>query len=327
VQAWAMKIAYSTSVVRPEERVAYWREVVNENQARHDFHSCVGPSFDGSITAGALGGIGISLFECDPCEVNRTQRDLTHCQSDDVLLILQQAGRSIVSQDGREAVAEQGDLVLMDTGRPCGARHQSALSCIILSIPRPAFVARLGSARSLTARAISTSKPLAGLAAGFLRLLPERLDLIGEQEAKIADQAVDLIALAFSVEADQRGVTLSYPRAATLLRLKSAIETHLNNRELKPAMVAEQVGISVRYANALLSEEGFSLERYILHRRLERCRCALADVSQMHRTIGEIAFSWGFSDLSHFGRRFRKAYGCAPGDYRRHAANCRLEPL
>jgi AraC-like DNA-binding protein len=35
--------------------------------------------------------------------------------------------------------------------------------------------------------------------------------------------------------------------------------------------------------------------------------------------IGGIAFDWGFSDLSHFGRRFRAAYGMTPGEYRRHA--------
>ena len=75
----------------------------------------------------------------------------------------------------------------------------------------------------------------------------------------------------------------------------------------------------MRYANALLSQVGFSVERYILHRRLEHCRQALEDLAQARRMIGEIAFSWGFSDLSHFGRRFRAAYGLTPGDYRRRA--------
>jgi AraC-like DNA-binding protein len=73
----------------------------------------------------------------------------------------------------------------------------------------------------------------------------------------------------------------------------------------------------VRYANDLLSQEGSSIERYVLHRRLERCRQALEDTAQANRMIGEIAFAWGFSDLSHFGRRFRAAYGMTPGDYRR----------
>jgi AraC-like DNA-binding protein len=52
---------------------------------------------------------------------------------------------------------------------------------------------------------------------------------------------------------------------------------------------------------------------------LERCRRVLEDPTQSHRLIGEIAFSWGFSDLSHFVRRFRAAYAITPGDCRRGA--------
>ncbi|MCZ7593504.1 MAG: helix-turn-helix domain-containing protein [Hyphomicrobium sp.] len=75
----------------------------------------------------------------------------------------------------------------------------------------------------------------------------------------------------------------------------------------------------MRYANDLLSGENSSVERYILHRRLERCRRALEDPLQAHRMIGEIAFGWGFSDLSHFTRRFRSAFGMTPSDCRRRA--------
>jgi AraC-like DNA-binding protein len=38
--------------------------------------------------------------------------------------------------------------------------------------------------------------------------------------------------------------------------------------------------------------------------------------SQGHRTMSDIAFSWGFSDLSHFGRSFKKAYGISASEYR-----------
>jgi AraC-like DNA-binding protein len=69
----------------------------------------------------------------------------------------------------------------------------------------------------------------------------------------------------------------------------------------------------------LLAEENWSLERYLNERRLERCRSALEDAAQSHRSIGEIAFKWGFSDLSHFGRRFKARYGLSPSDYRRQA--------
>jgi AraC-like DNA-binding protein len=99
--------------------------------------------------------------------------------------------------------------------------------------------------------------------------------------------------------------------------LKSAVDAGLCDPELRPATVAAAAGVSVRYANALLSHEKTSLARYIQDQRLERCRAALGDPAHAHRTIGEIAFSWGFSDLSHFGRRFKAEYGCLPSDYRR----------
>jgi AraC-like DNA-binding protein len=151
-------------------------------------------------------------------------------------------------------------------------------------------------------------------------MLPSRVDTLDAAAgSKLAEQALDLIALAVAEEAGPSGVTLSSVRKATLFRLKSVIEAHLREPQLRPAAVAAETGISVRYANALLSQEGLSVERYILHRRLERCRQALEDGAQAHRLIGEIAFGWGFSDLSHFGRRFRAAYGLSPGDCRRRA--------
>jgi AraC family transcriptional activator of tynA and feaB len=126
-----------------------------------------------------------------------------------------------------------------------------------------------------------------------------------------------LIALAFSVETQLSGPSLSPSRAITLLRLKSVIDSRLHDPDLRPAAVAAEAGISIRYANALLSADGTSLERCILDQRLERCRRALEDPRQAHRTIGEIAFAWGFSDLSHFGRRFKTEFGVSPGEYRR----------
>ena len=149
-------------------------------------------------------------------------------------------------------------------------------------------------------------------------MLPGRLDTLdGPVGVTIAEQALDLVALAFSAGTQQSGVSLSSSRATTLLRLKSVIESRLHETDLRPAAVAAETGISVRYANTLLSAEGSSLERYILNRRLERCRRALEDPRHAHRTIGEIAFAWGFSDLSHFTRRFKAKFGVSPGEYRR----------
>jgi AraC-like DNA-binding protein len=110
---------------------------------------------------------------------------------------------------------------------------------------------------------------------------------------------------------------LSSGAAVALLKLRTAIENRLMDPRLDPTAAAAAAGISVRYANHLLSQQGTSLERLIVSRRLERCRRTLEDARQSHRTISEIAYAWGFSDLSHFNRRFKAAFGCTPRDYRR----------
>jgi AraC family transcriptional regulator, positive regulator of tynA and feaB len=98
------------------------------------------------------------------------------------------------------------------------------------------------------------------------------------------------------------------------------IEARLSDRSLNPADAAAAAGVSIRYANAVLSDEGLSIGELIQSRRLTRCREALADTQQSHRTIKEIAMGWGFSDMTHFGRRFKAISGMAPREYRRMAS-------
>lgn len=314
-----MATLYSTSEVHPRDRLTYWLEVATKGFVKHEFRTDAGSAFQGSVRVGSLASLGIATFVCDAAEVRRSRSDVKHGQSDDLMLCLQLSGRSVFHQDGREAMNDAGNFVLLDTRRPFTISLKAATSSIAFKIPRELLEARLGSVSALTARSIAPRGPVAAVASGFLAMLPAHADALDAQAAqKIADQALDLVALAFSKESDQNGAALSSARATALLRLKAAVDASLCDPELRPLTVAAAAGMSVRYANALLSNEGTSLERYIQDRRLERCRAALDDPAHAHRTIGEIAFSWGFSDLSHFGRRFKAEYGYSPSEYRRH---------
>lgn len=232
---------------------------------------------------------------------------------------MQLSGSGHTAQGDRLAVNESGGFVLLDTDRPYNLSFQRTARSVSLMIPRQALEERLPGASALSGLALGAGRPLTAIASVFLSMLPSRIDAVEKATASpLAEKALDLIALALALEVGQTA-TLFSERTVALYRLKSIIEGMLSNPALKPATVAAAAGIGVRYANDLLSKEGCSIERYILHRRLERCRRALEDPAQARRLIGEIAFAWGFSDLSHFVRRFRKAYGMAPGDYRRCA--------
>ena len=164
-------------------------------------------------------------------------------------------------------------------------------------VPREELRGRLGDVTSLTARAISNQEPAASLASGFLGMLPKHIGALnGQIGAKIAQQVLDLVALAFAANAPTGHVALSSRRTAALLHLKVTIEGALGDHSLRPVGAAAAAGISVRYANALLAEEGTSLERFIVSRRLQRCHQTLSDPAQAHRTVSDIAYSYGFSD-------------------------------
>ena len=105
-------------------------------------------------------------------------------------------------------------------------------------------------------------------------------------------------------------------RSALLYRLKAHIRAHLADPKLCLATTAAALGISPRYVNDLLSDENTSFQRHVLTERLAHCERDLSSPMLAHRHVSEIAFAWGFNDLSHFGRVFREHYGMSPRDWR-----------
>jgi AraC-like DNA-binding protein len=316
-----MATSFSTSDIHPRDRLSYWREVATRGFARHTFHAGNGTEYQGSVTLGALGDVGVAAYECDPGEIVRATEHISSSDNDDLLICAQFNGQGVAAQDGRHGKILRGNVCVLDPRRPFNCSMHTRIRSVIVQVPRQKLEVRVGSVSGLTAHALDPSKPLGSLTAGFLEMLPSCLDTVdGVAAAGLAEQALDLLALALSSETGQNVIALSSSRAATLHRLKFEIESRLADPDLRPSTVAEAVGISVRYANALLSAEQTSLERYIVQQRLERCRRAFDDPIQELRSIGEIAYGWGFSDLSHFGRRFKSAFGSAPRDYRRRRA-------
>jgi AraC-like DNA-binding protein len=108
----------------------------------------------------------------------------------------------------------------------------------------------------------------------------------------------------------------SRSQALTLTRVKVYINDNLGNPAFSAQQVSLATGLSVRYINKLFEQEGVSLMRYVLRRRLERCGRDLLNPVNAATRVSDIAFRWGFNDLSHFSRVFREFYGLAPREWR-----------
>jgi AraC-like DNA-binding protein len=310
-----MTIAFNTDHLDERDRIPYWVDVASKAFYAHDLDAQ--PSdFMGRLSSGTLDSLKLSKCDCGPCVATRTRKDTARDDIDDLLLTIRLEGRSTFTQGDRAVAMEPGTVMFHDASRPLRFDFLDQTRSYVVSIPRRLVQSRMGDAE--IARVMSSSAPATGMVVEFVRALTERAEEMDVAlHSGMANQLLDLVSLAFG--ADRAGASLSTPRSNALRRLKKEIEKRLGDARLSPSSAAEEAGMSVRYANALLAEEGSSLERYIVQRRLDHCRRALMDPLQAHRMIGEIAFAWGFSDHSHFTRRFRDAYGMTPGACRQAA--------
>jgi AraC family transcriptional regulator, positive regulator of tynA and feaB len=316
-----VKTIFSTADVHPRDSYDYWHEVLCKKVILHDCTPESRQTFRGELKAGAVADITLVSYENTPMYCRATRRHVGHANPEELWVVRQQrAGVTLLEQAGHELLLEAGDITLFDPRRPMAAKYFKGSMPLILKFPRRALEARIGKTQQMIAVPIKPTEPEQALASTFLEMLPTHTDALAPSTADLVrDQALDLIAVSLAKAMDEGIARVSSARALVLVNVRAAIESRLTDPALDPATVAAAAGVSVRYANAVLSEVGTSIGQLIRTRRLERCRRALQDPSQATRRISEIAYGWGFSDMTHFGRSFREAFGSLPSEYRRLA--------
>lgn len=314
-----MEKIFSTAHIHPRDRFDYWHDVACKTIVSHDSEPEFRHTFDAELWHAKIADIELVLFENSQMTVSHTRVHCAQARSDELFVCRQFTGTLGLYQEGRETTLHPGDITLLDSCLPYNARFSPTSKLLVLKVPRRDLEARLGKTSDIIMRHLQPTEPEQSLLSAFLAMLPTYAGTIGHTTGDLLKEcALDLFGVSLAKMLEQQP-KLSCAKSLVLLKLRSAIESRLTDPALDTATVAAAVRVSVRYANALLSEEGTSIARIILSRRLERCRSALADALENHRTISQIAYGWGFSDMTHFGRSFKAAYGMLPREFRRHA--------
>jgi AraC-like DNA-binding protein len=312
-----MEKTFRTGDVAPRDRFAYWREAICDAYVHLGCDTSQPVAFDGSIALHRLAGADMSFVDSEVQHVRRRRRDIGRDVDDYFLLSVQRHGTGRVVQYGREALLKPGDFALYSSTDPYDLIFAERFGQLVVQVPKRAVLDRLPIAEMLTAIPVSGRAGTGRLVGQCLNTIAAGSDGIDTPaEPHLSSTVVDLLCTGLATIAGQAPCDVSRQDTLTTLRIEAFIASNLHNPELTRADVARGMNMSVRRINELLARRGTSIRRRIQEARLERIHGTLSDPAFDGEPIGAIALKWGFNNLQHFSRAFRRQYGRAPRDMR-----------
>jgi AraC-like DNA-binding protein len=326
-RTWDVEVAMAevlrTDDVTQADRFAQWRHWISATFVPLECAPVGRGPFRGEVAHWELGDLLVSRVAAEAHLASRTRRMIALRDAGYYKVGLLTHGSCKLSQDGRDALLQPGDLAIYDCRRPYTMVFDEPHEMSFLMFPCDRLRLPSAAVEEVLVTPVSSAQSTGSLVAPFLRRLVANLEQPGEPvNSRLADNVLDLLATLFS---ERTGMTPADPaalRRSLLLSVHSWIDAHLTDPDLDPDTIARANHISVRYLHKLFQEQGTSVGSWVRERRLANCRRDLEDPALAQRGVHVIARSWGFDDAAHFSKIFKASYGQPPGAYRQRASEC-----
>jgi AraC-like DNA-binding protein len=316
-----MQPLWTTDTVPRNESLSYWVEAVCRTYTALDCEERNRQApFYGHIDAGMVGEIGVTQVRASAQKVRRTVRGIARHEEDKLLFSIQKRGRCTVVQDGRVAALTPGDFALYDTTRPYELVFDAEFSQYVVALPGHVLRPLLQAPERLTARRIPGGSSIGRAVLNAIETVASTNGDLGHDAQRPMEEALRGLlsagALSLSGAELRTSETASGARRAAI---KAYVLQHLRDPGLCVGMIAAAQGVDASTVHRAFDGEDETLSRWIWMQRLENARRDLGDPSKSHRTLTEIAFSWGFNDMAHFSRAFKARFGQSPRAARQEA--------
>ena len=263
-------------------------------------------SFQASLTQYAIGTVLLRETGGTPHTVERKRASADHR----FIVQLQLKGWCEIRQGGEEIHLDPGQIVLYRNSLPVHIKRAGCFRNLLFSIPEERFIVSFPHWRHAVAMRLSADQGTPAVFADLLHsLLRQARNMDPASLEGVAESAINLLGAALQPLANNQPRDHSHLETYHKSRIKKFIASNMHNPDIDVQTIAESVGLSRRYVHQLFSNEPQHLMQWVLVQRLEHCRRELGSDHTRHRTISEIAFSWGFNDLAHFSKAFRKHFG------------------
>lgn len=243
-------------------------------------------------------------------EIGRTQGDYYN-----LLYIV--SGMEVLRFQGKEIILPRDHFVLWDSDRHMEFTVAQPLEKLTLVVPERQMRALLPNAQDYVGVPVNDTCGMGRLFTDHLRSLRREIWQMKESDlACLRTPTLDLLVRAYASVPCRRRPSA---REETFRRIREFMLTHLGDGDLTPGRTAKANRISIRYLHLLFADEGTTAAGWIRDQRIARCKLDLSNAQLASRSITQIAYGWGFNDVGHFGKVFRKTVGMSPGNFRREA--------
>lgn len=314
-----MPITSRATVVAPGDRFEQWHGFTCRSYSMTECNGIPDRHFSAQVSLGACGPLTVSniwsrVSSGEPIRVRRRPADIRQDGRDDFMIWLALQGDTGFAQHGRAVRMRCGDMLLHDQAQPFDLQFGRYAEAMMITVPRPLLLARLPQAAALVARPVTGSSRLGTLATDIMRDLLRLIDGVETETARrVGMAALDMLAVA--LEAELAGPADPASGGARLQRAQRYMLARLGEPGLDVATIARAQNMSPRSLNRMFAQAGETPIRWLWRQRLAACYRALAEGAPGQVT--EIALNHGFSDMSHFSRAFKAAYGSSPQAVRR----------
>ncbi|WP_082559827.1 helix-turn-helix domain-containing protein [Lysobacter sp. Root559] len=309
---------FSSDVVRPRDRFEVWVDFLNRTLApfrtepagEHPFHVESGMQAIGALPLVSIIGAGYRGARGRP-EIARSPEHF-------YVAAIHIDGKASFTCRGKETHLAQGDVFVLDTMHEVEFGLERPYHHLLVKLPKAWVDARLPRPECLCGSILSHDHPIGRLFTGYaVAGFQTAGDLSPSAATLFSQHLIDLLCEAFAEsQLPYQPAHSQAVRAAMFVRACRLIALRFSEPDLRPDLIAEQLGVSTRTLNRIFSGEGETVMQHLMKERISAAAKLLASEQARSRTITDIAFACGFNDLTHFSRVFGDEMDMTPSKWR-----------
>ena len=307
--------SWSTDALPSGVKLAQWREVVRDSFLDLDIDSSSSEIFKSSIETIGFSELTVNIVNGAQQRVTLDRSAASDHGKHVFFVNFQIEGFGFVSQNDKSCEIPPGGWYILNGREPFELRFSEGFlsSSFILSNDN------LGSMASVlensTAVCYGRSSGIEKLFHDSAQVLTKHLtDLNYHWQARQLSDFKDM--LGGCVQSRANAIDKVGPVRAKYERVLFYIKNNLEKHTLHPALIARECGLSLSGLHALFQLQNETVMRFVMNQRLGLAKDRLKCSSFKDKSISEIAYLSGFSDLAHFSKTFKVRYKCSPREFR-----------